>query len=332
MDYPNLLKKDERSDSLLDLPLNMFELRRAIISARQTTPGRDGVCYKMLAYMTDNTLEIVLKLFNLIWDTGQLPLDWKQAIIVPVLKPGKTPSDPSSYRSIALTSHLCKVMERIITERITYFLESKDLLSPYQSGFRRGRNTMDSVLCLESDIRKAQTNKEVVVAVFFDVEKAYDMLWKEGLLIKLKSLGIGGRIYNWVQDFLFDRKIQVKVGEEYSRVYTVENGTPQGSVCSPLLFNIMINDIFSQVEHNIGKSLYADDGALWIRGRNISYINKKMQDAIVDVEKWANKWGFKLSVSKTQVICFSRRHKITPLSLKLYGNPLEQVKSVRFLG
>jgi len=62
---------------------------------------------------------------------------------------------------------------------------------------------MDSVLCLESDIRKAQTNKQILIAVFFDVEKAYDMLWKEGLLIKLKSLGIGGRIYNWVMIFLF---------------------------------------------------------------------------------------------------------------------------------
>ena len=103
------------------------------------------------------------------------------------------------------------------------------------------------------------------------MEKAYDMLWKEGLLIKLKALGIGGRAYNWVVNFLFDRQIQVKVGVEYSRVYTVENGTPQGSVCSPLLFNIMINDIFSQVEQSIGKSLYADDGALWIRNRNVSY-------------------------------------------------------------
>lgn len=94
----------------------MFELRRAIVSAKQTTPGKDGVCYKMLAQMTDKTLEIVLKLFNQIWDTGQLPLVWKEAIIVPVLKPGKDPSDPSSYRPIALTSHLCKIMERMITE------------------------------------------------------------------------------------------------------------------------------------------------------------------------------------------------------------------------
>ena len=152
----------------------------------------------------------MLKLFNRVWDSGQLPSVWKQAIIIPVPKPGKDPSDPSSYRPIALTSHLCKIMERMVTERLTYFLESKALLSPCQSGFRKGRNTMDSVLCLESDIRKAQTNKEVVVSVFFDVEKAYDMLWKEGLVIMLKSLGIGGRAYNGVYNFLLDRKIQVR--------------------------------------------------------------------------------------------------------------------------
>ena len=155
------------------------------------------------------------------------------------------------------------------------------------------------------------------------------MLWKEGLLIKLKALGIGGRAYKWVVNFLFDPQIQVKVGAEYSSVYTVENGTPQGSVCSPLLFNITINDIFSQVEQSIGKSLYVDDGALLIRNCNVSYANNKMQAAILGVEKLANKWGFKLSVAKMQVICFSRRHKIAP---KFYEQPLEQVKAMRFLG
>lgn len=73
-------------------------------------------------------------------------------------------------------------MERMITERITYYVESKHLLSPFQSGFRKGRGTMDPVVCLETDIRKAQITKEVVVAVFLDIEKAYDMVWKEGLL------------------------------------------------------------------------------------------------------------------------------------------------------
>lgn len=332
MENPRILDRVEVLGDQLDLHFSMFELRRAIISARQTTPGKDGVCYKMLEHMTDNTLVIVLRLFNRVWDSGQLPSVWKEAIIVPIRKPGKDPSDPSSYRPIALTSHLCKIMERMVTERLTYILESKALLSPYQSGFRRGRNTMDSILCLESDIRKAQTNKEVVIAVFFDIEKAYDMLWKEGLLIKLKSLGIGGKAYNWVMNFLLDRKIQVRVGAEYSSVYAVENGTPQGSVCSPLLFNIMIHDIFNQVHPSVGKSLYADDGALWAKGRNVAHVGKKIQAAIVEVEKWTNKWGFKLSVAKTQVICFTKRHKIAPISLKLYEQPLKQVNTIRFLG
>ena len=158
-EHPTVLVRKENSENPLDLPLTMFELRKAIISAKQTTPGKDLVCYKMLANMTDNTLRIILRLFNSIWDSGHLPSMWKHSIIVPVLKPGKEPSDPCSYRPIALTSQLGKVMERIVTERITYHMESKGLFS--QSGFRKGRNTMDSVLCLESDIRKAQTNKEI---------------------------------------------------------------------------------------------------------------------------------------------------------------------------
>ena len=100
------------SEDPLDLNFSMFELRRAITNACQTTPGKDGVCYKMLEHMTDDTLGMVLKLFNRFWDTGQLPSVWKQAIIVPVLKPGKNSSNPSSYRPIALTSHLCKVIVR----------------------------------------------------------------------------------------------------------------------------------------------------------------------------------------------------------------------------
>ena len=74
-----------------------------------------------------------------------------------------------------------------------------------------------------------------------------DMLWRDGLLIKLESMGIGGRMFNWVLDFLKDRNIEVRVGATHSRVYPTENGVPQESVCSPLLFSIMINDIFSEL-------------------------------------------------------------------------------------
>lgn len=133
-------------------------------------------------------------------------------------------------------------MERMIVCRLNYMLERKEIISPHQSGFRKGWSTLDAVISLETDIRKAQVNKEVVVGIFSDIEKAYYMLWKEGLLIKFE---IEGRMFNWIKDFLLNSwiTVQVRVGASYSRIYKIDNGTPQGGVCSPVLFNIMINDV-----------------------------------------------------------------------------------------
>lgn len=85
-------------------------------------------------------------------------------------------------------------MESMVVARLNYVLESKNILCHHQSDFRKGRNTTDAILSLESDIRKSQVNKEVLVGVFLDIEKAYNMMWKEGRLIKLNKMNINGRM------------------------------------------------------------------------------------------------------------------------------------------
>lgn len=89
-------------------------------------------------------------------------LEPKRAItnVVPILKLGKDPSDPASYRPIALTLQLGKTMERMVTQRLTHYVESNNLISAHRNGFCKGRNTMDSVLCLESEVMKAQTKSQ----------------------------------------------------------------------------------------------------------------------------------------------------------------------------
>ncbi len=104
----------------------------------------------------------------------------------------------------------------MIVNRLYYVLESRGLKAPYQFGFRPGRSTSDALLRLETDVKKALAMKEVLVAVYFDIEKAYDMMWREGVLLKLQRIGIVGRFYNWVLSFLFGRTIQVKVGSVLS--------------------------------------------------------------------------------------------------------------------
>ncbi len=119
-----------------------------------------------------------------------------------------------------------------------------------------------------------------MAVVFFDVEKAYDMLRRDGLLIKLHQMGIEGNTFSWIMDFLSGRSIQVKIGSELSEEHVVENGTPQGSVISPTSFSVMINDIFESLSSGMGKSLFADDGAMWKRGGNIEHEVKKLQEGM----------------------------------------------------
>ena len=332
VEYEVLMQDEEENEDLLNKTFTMTEMNRALRKTKMTAPGKDQVCYIMISNLSEAAKGILLELYNRVWKEGKLPESWKEAVIVPIPKPGKDSSNPENYRPIALTSNICKIMEKMINERLTYYMESKGFMSKYQSGFRKGRNTMDPTICLEHEIRKAQINKESVVAVFFDIEKAYDMMWVEGLLVRLRKLGVKGRIYRWIEDFLTERSIQVRVGKSLSGKFKIENGTPQGSIISPLLFSIMINEVFEEIESGMGFSLFADDGAIWKRGKNLKFIVKKLQEAINRVEEWSYKWGFKFSVGKTNIMFFTRKRVGDEIKLKLYKQDLKRVKHFKLLG
>ncbi len=133
----------EETGSIIDEPFSLAELVRAIKRAKPTSPGKDQVCYVMLKHLREGSLLKLLEVFK-VWKEGKLPVAWKEAVVIPIRKPGKDPSNPTR-QPIALTSNLCKIMERMITERLSYEMEKRGLLASCQSGFRKGRNTMDSV-------------------------------------------------------------------------------------------------------------------------------------------------------------------------------------------
>ena len=117
-----------------------------------------------------------------------------KATIIPIRKPGKDQSNPQNYRPIALTSCLCKTLERMINDRLVWILESNNLLTNIQSGFRHNRTTTDYLIKLEHFIREGFIRNEHVVAIFFDLEKAYDTTWKHGTLKDLHKMGLRGRL------------------------------------------------------------------------------------------------------------------------------------------
>lgn len=133
-------------------------------------------------------------------------------------------------------------MERIITRRITWFLETNRLLPPSQAGFREGRSTLDQILTLEAMILEGFNGGINTYAIFLDLSNAYDSTWHEAVLYKMAKLKIAGKILKWVHSFLKNRRMRVRIDGTSSEYAQLNIGVPQGSVISPLLFLIMMSD------------------------------------------------------------------------------------------
>jgi ribonuclease HI/endonuclease/exonuclease/phosphatase (EEP) superfamily protein YafD len=293
--------------SYLSLPFTLVEMDIALQTKKPTSPGEDQVNYDMLKYLDANHRIALHQYFNHIWSQGVMPTAWKHATVIPIHKPGKPKDLPTSYRPISLTSALCKLHETMVANRIKYYLEHNQLLQDDQSGFRSNRCTMDQILRLQSDIKKAFFNKQQLGAVFIDLEKAFDLVWTEGLLFKLKRIGITGHAYVFIKNFLTDRKIQVRVGNSTSDTQDLLTGTPQGSVLSPILFTILFDDL-SEVIKRTGCKLgkYADDGAIWKSSKDSTKLQYDLQGALDALVKWSRTWGFKISSEKTVAMLFHR--------------------------
>ena len=136
-----------------------------------------------LKHLPDSSLLVLLKTFKDIWETGNVPKSWKEATIIPKLKPGKDNTNPNNYCPIALPSCICKTSEHMINERVVWYLETNNIITEFQSGFRHQRSTNDPLVRLETFFHEAFIKKEHLVAVFFDLEKAYDTTWKYGILL-----------------------------------------------------------------------------------------------------------------------------------------------------
>ena len=182
-------------------------------------------------------------------------------------------------------------MEKVIIKILSWYLEKNNLINMYQSGFRQNRSTKDHLFTLQDDIRKSLNNKQKTVVILLDIEKAHDMLWKEGLLFRLFQLGITDKLFNGIQNFLQNRKIQIKINESFSQISNIDNGTPQGSSLSPILFLIMINDL-KLSNFDVKISILADDIAIWYSGRNVENCVKTLQKSLDEILKWCKKMGF----------------------------------------
>lgn len=297
-----------------------------------TAPGLDGIPYSFLKRSPTKPLKYFLSLINHMYCLGSVPSSWKDQIIIPVLKQHKDPNDHTSYRPIALSSTISKTAEHLIKNRLDWYMENQKILPPVQFGFRKGKSVTDCHSILTTDIRSAFSSNATVVAAFIDISAAYDNVPISVLRSKLLQLSLPCKLVQFICNMLNDRKIHLLLNGSLTDRRNVWKGLPQGSVLSPILFNIFTHDIHRKLTGNCQMIQYADDMCIYTSHKSIPVAASVLTKCLISIGTWIEEHGLEISAHKSSVAIFSRKKNIPPVTVKYRDEFIPICNTVRFLG
>ena len=291
--------------------------------------GPDGIPPRVLKELSSELAPILSMIFRYSLQSGQVPTDWRHALVTPIYKKGEH-YDPINYRPVSLTSIPCKLLEHVIVSNLMKHFEDNDLLSKRQHGFRRGRSCETQLLEFVEEVTHGLDKGIPTDVVIMDFAKAFDRVNHSLLTHKLKKYGVLGTTNMWIQNFLRDRTQSVVVEGETSSPVAVRSGVPQGSVLGPCLFLAYINDLPDKVEST--SRLFADDTLLH---RYIQSLQDRqtLQEDLEHLEEWEDQWDMHFHPQKCNVLSIEKsKSKIEKQDYYLHGEKLEAVTDTKYLG
>ena len=190
-------------------------------------------------------------------------------------------------------------------------MAENNLISTHQSGFRPGDSTINQLLLITHEIYEAFENHQETRAVFLDISKAFDKVWHEGLLLKLKSNGIDGQLYFLIENFLYNRYQRVVLNGKASSWERVSAGVPQGSVLGPLFFLVYINDLAEGITSKV--KFFTDDRSMFQVVSDVDTTADALNRDLAIIQNWAFQWKMSFNPDPTkqakEVIFSARRQK-----------------------
>ncbi|MCG8045232.1 MAG: reverse transcriptase domain-containing protein [Candidatus Thiodiazotropha endolucinida] len=291
--------------------------------------GSDELMPRMLKICRNQLVKPLTLLFNRSLELGVVPQQWKMSNISAIFKGKGNEQDPTNYRPISITSCLSKMLEKIIFKYLFNYLKEHEILTRYQSGFRPKDSTVTQLLEIYHIIIDNLDKGRDLKFVFCDVSKAFDKVWHQGLLFKLKRYGIYGNLLNWFNSYLSNRKQRVLNEGFKSTWLNTTAGVPQGSVLGPYLFLLYVNDIVDNLESNI--RLFADDTTLFAVVENEDSV-RILNDDLHKITKWADDWCVILNPNKTKSMTFTRKRETNWPHVKVNNTVLNDDRHHTHLG
>lgn len=292
------------------------------------SPGYDLIAYEMIQNLPASGIVFITQLFNTILRIKHFPIQWKMSLISMILKPNKSPHLTASYRPVSLLPVLSKLFEKVLLPRILNFLEDANVIPQHQFGFRKSHSTIHQLHRVVDYISESLEKRMYCTGIFLDVQAAFDKVWHNGLLYKIKRV-IPDPYYSVLFSFIKNRSFKVRQGQTCSTAHAINAGVPQGAILSPTLYSLFTADL--PVTDNTLTATYADDSAILSRGDTPEEASNYVQQHLLHLEIWLTKWKIKINNDKSIQVTFSLRTRSCP-QLHLYGQPIPNDNKVRYLG
>lgn len=308
------------------------ELVNVVGNTKNSAPGSDGIKYNVFKNMSIKNLSIILLLFNKVWNEGIRPVDWSKSIVIPIPKIANVVNS-NDTRPINLIKARPKLLDKLINTRLIFALESQKLISSNQFGFRRCKQTLDSLMTLNNVIEDNIVGGHTHM-ISFDIQKAFDKIWPQAILLKLKEFKFGGKLFKYVENYLGVRSFQVRIGENLSKVVLADIGVPQGSPLSSTLFIIAFQHMMDIAEDDEFSSClaYADDLLIYTNGTDNMSNTKNLQSLIKRLSRKGREVGLNFAVEKSKSMHVCRKTSCNQLPNKIYGKVITKVKKLKLLG
>lgn len=308
--------------------VDMVEIHESFLKLKsRKSPGLDGMTGEMCKAIWRVIPEYLGAMFRKCVSAGYFPKEWKSARVIVLLKsPDKIRSNPRSYRGISLLPALGKVLERIMVNRLQERV--RHCMSERQYGFRAGKCVEDAWLYVKECVKTAQC--KYVLGVFVDFKGAFDYLSWESVLQRLSVLGCP-EIALW-QSYFSDRRACV-IGVNECVWCDVVRGCPQGSICGPFIWDMMMDPLLTELETVCECSAYADDLFIMLHGESRLELERKGEEAMRMVTRWGSNVGVSVAMDKTVTMLLKGKLSLSrPPHIKIDGASLKYVTQVKYLG
>ena len=297
---------------------------------KKKSSGIDGLSQENLIMGTANLLAPLTAIVNQSILDGEFPDGWKEALVTPILKKG-CKTKLGNYRPVSCLPAASKLLEIVVCDQLSNYLERNKLLPENQHGFRPKRSTMTAWQDIQLDWAMNGEKDLITGVLLWDLSAAFDTLDCEGACAKLKIFGLQERSIRWVRSFLTDRTQCVKINGAKSTARAVPSGVPQGGVLSPLVFVLFVSDLQDWLSHSSAPT-YADDTTTGTTGKTVEGTIALMEEDAEMVLKYMASNGLVANASKTSFLLINAGRTDYNVTVRIGKDQVKREESAKLLG